>query len=234
MVTYNDLVRQLNESYENSRNPHNYVDDLKEMRESDNIEKIINLYYDIMQNNYWTFRGTWGNNEYKSALEQELNNNILRIFKETKDPSEAQFLRCLVNLRGEYNQWAGVIIKEANNKKNLLNADAQAQEALSVKIKYDDAWIRIKECIKDSNGYYKVLKEVGSLLDKMNDYGYIHTKSEKDRIKEYGLGKIDYLKYVIIAICFIGFLAFEWWLLSNGGGAWFLVILFLLVWLKGK
>lgn len=32
MATYNDLVKELNESYENSRDPHNYVDDLKKMK----------------------------------------------------------------------------------------------------------------------------------------------------------------------------------------------------------
>lgn len=229
MATYNDLVKRLNDSYENSRDPHNYVDDLKKMKIATDTEKTVSLYDKIIQNNYWTFRGSWGDTEYKSVLDQELNSNILRIFKEIADPSEVQLLKCLVNLRGDYNQWADFLIKEAVNKKNLSSAETHAQEALSVKRKYDDAWKRLNNRPKESNGYYKVLVEVGSFLDKMNGYGYIHTKSEKGRISEHGLGKTEPITYVLYAICIIGFVAlFIWlepvwpWLIAFGFIFWLL------------
>ena len=49
--------------------------------------------------------------------------------------------------------------------------------------------------------------------------------------KGYDAEKI--LKYIFYAICIIGFLALEWWILANGGEMWFIAILLLLVWLKG-
>lgn len=227
MVLYDDLVTQLNNSYEISRDPHNYVDDLKGMRKAANIEKIISLYNKITENNYWVFRGQ--NNI--AALEQEINTNILRIFKEIAAPSEAQFLNCLVNLRGDYNQWAGFLIKEAINKKNLASSEANAREVLSVKRKYYDAWKRLKDLPKNSNGYYKVLVEVGSLLDKMNGYGYIHTKSEKWYINDNGLAKTSPIVYILYAVFIIGFIALLIWLEP----IWpWLFVFGLMFWILGK
>lgn len=232
MTTYDDLVKQLNKSYENSRDPHNYADDLREMRKATTIEKIVSLYDTILRNNYWIFQGSyWNTAQNVPVVEQELNTNILRIFKEIAAPNEAQLLKCLVNLRGDYDQWAGFIIKEATNKKSLASAEAHARDALSDKRKYDDAWKRLKDRPKDSNGYFKVLVEVGSFLDKMNGYGYIHTKSEKERISEHGLGKTEPITYVLYVICIIGFVALLIWL--EPVWPWILAFVFIF-WLLGK
>lgn len=206
--TYNDLVEMLNQPYRG----HDGLNYLKKMESASSIDETFKWYNSIL-NSQPSYEVLYWKNTYLPVLYKIINANILRIFRETKNPCEDNLIKSLINLHGDYNQTADNIIKEASINKNITNASVCAQEVLSIKKKYDDVWSKLQNNPEYSVEHQKSKIDIVPLLEKMNSFGYIHTRKEKENISYYGLNKTENtLKYIFYVLFIIGFVALLIWL----------------------
>ena len=108
------------------------------MEKASSIDDIFRCYNSVL-NSQPSYEVLYWKNSYIPVLNKIINTNILRLFKESTNPSMEYLIKSLVNLRGDYNQIVENLIKEANNK-NLSSDDVRMQEVLNIKRKYEDAW----------------------------------------------------------------------------------------------
>ena len=236
MTTYYDVIQYFNRCYENSRDTHNYAEDLEEMQDATSIERLFLLYDRIVCDNFKLYDPYCSEIEtgYLAVINQTFNSNILRLFKDSVNPNEELMLKCVVNLRGGDINTAELISNEAFNKKNLANAIESTQKVISAKNKYAESMKRLKEFSKGTNGYNKVKIEISSLLKEINGYRYFHTKREKHLLSYYDLNETENtIKYIAFAICIILFLVLEWVILESGIFPWLLLFGFMF-WLLGR
>lgn len=200
MTTYNDLVKVLDESYS--------LNYLKKMETASSIDETFKWYNSIL-NSRPSYHLYFWKDTYIPVLYKVINANILRIFREDVNPGEENLIKSIVNLRGDYNETAEEIIKEASIKKNIANASVCAQEVLSIKKKYDNAWSQLRKNPETTVEHQMSKIEISSLLKPMKRYGYIHTRKERESISYYGLNKTENvlkIVFVIIVGCLLGLL----------------------------
>lgn len=200
MATYNDLRKELGESYS--------LNYLKKMETASSIDETFKWFNSILSSRPSYVVYFW-KDTYIPVLYKVINANILRLFKENVNPSEDNLVKSIVNLRGDYNETAENIIKEAAIKKSIANASVCAQEVLSIKKKYDNAWLQLRKH-PDTTVEHQMSKiEISSLLKPMKRYGYIHTRKERESISDYGLNKTENvlkIVFIIIVGCLFGLL----------------------------
>ena len=98
-----------------------------------------------------------------------------------------------------------LLIKEAVYNKNLTSAEGRAQEAMSIKEKYEKIWANIEGMPTTSTSYKRNNIRITPLLNSMYKYGFIPTSTEEGWIRSYGLYvKGDILKYILYAIVVLG------------------------------
>jgi hypothetical protein len=183
---------------------------LKKMEKASSIDETFRCYNSIL-NSQPSYEVLYWKNSYIPVLNKIINTNILRLFKESANPSVEYLIKSLVNLRGDYNQMLENLIKEANNK-NLSSDEARMKEVLDIKRKYEDAWKKMGSRNAYTEEAIKLRYRIAPLLEKMNSFGYIHTQKEKESISYYELNKTENILRIVFAIiggCLIGAL-FIW------------------------
>lgn len=208
MATYNDLLEMLSQPYRG----HYGLNCLKKMEKASSLDETFKWYNSLL-NSQPNYEVLYWKKSYMPVLYKIINSNILKLFIEAENPSEEYLIKSLVNLHGDYNQTADKIIKEASINKNITNASVCAQEVLSVKKKYDDAWSKLNDNPEYSVEHQKSKIEIVPLLEKMKGFGYKHSRKEKEIISYYELDKTEnIIKYICIAIVTIGFIVLLIWL----------------------
>ena len=102
MATYNDLRKELGESYS--------LNYLKKMETASSIDETFKWFNSILSSRPSYVVYFW-KDTYIPVLYKVINANILRLFKENVNPSEDNLVKSIVNLRGDYNETAENIIK---------------------------------------------------------------------------------------------------------------------------
>ena len=115
------------------------------------------------------------------------NANIIRLFKESNEPTLLFCGECIVNMSKEsanYNKQIKEIVQYA---KEVYNIDAEelSKELCSRKTRLDKRRIRFDDFKEGMNGYLSVKQEVQEDLDYIMKYNWRLTNSEKDRYCEF-------------------------------------------------
>ena len=158
MATYDDLVDKIDKA--------------------STIEDIFALFDKVYYSDIYT---------HTHELNNVVNSNILRLYKECKNPNEELLLKCLINLRGNCEQTVALFKGEADYKKIIASSSTKVQNILSIKNKYKKAWLELERLPKDSVGSLYYAYRITKLHKKMKSYGYIQTKDDIEKYNKYSI-----------------------------------------------
>ena len=198
--SYSRLLTFLEEQYLRCSDNINYAQYLLTMKDATSIASVIKI-YDVVFEKLPSYERNDG--EICLELNQCLNENILRLYNATSDPTDFFALSCIVNLRECENVEQitdEISSSQGNDISDFIN------EITSAKIKLLKIKSEIENFSIGTNGYKKYENEYFSTLDILQNKGYKKSIVDKKFESDYQLvdENMSYLIGVVILFIIVG------------------------------